>query len=97
MGNDLKPADLCNHTDAAGNDGSFSLSATHSPQARGHKHTPPQITRAQVPPASIQYRQLQKRTTNTNLKQALQRALLHFCVRDFQTVLCASVCNYYKP
>ncbi|TNN59754.1 hypothetical protein EYF80_030027 [Liparis tanakae] len=47
MGIDWTPTDLCNHANTTGNDGSFSLSATHAPQARGYEDTPPQVIRAQ--------------------------------------------------
>lgn len=53
-------ADLCNHANTTGNGGSFSLSSTHSPQARGHKDTARQVTGAQVPPAGIQHSQLHR-------------------------------------
>lgn len=53
-----RKADLCNNANAAGNYSSFSLSSTHSPQARRHKDTTRQVTGAQVPPAGIQHRQL---------------------------------------
>ena len=52
--------DLCNHANAAGDDGSFSLSAAHAPQPRGHKDTPTQVVRAQVPPACVQHGQLHR-------------------------------------
>lgn len=57
VGNNRK-ADLCDNANAASNYGSFSLSSTHSPQARRHKDTTRQVTGAQVPPAGIQHRQL---------------------------------------
>lgn len=53
---------LCNHTNAACDDGSFCLSSAHAPQARGHKDTATQVIRAQVPPAGVQHSQLHGRT-----------------------------------
>lgn len=58
-----KKNDLCNYTNAASNDGSFSLSSTHAAQARGHKDTATQVTGAQIPPSGIQYCQLSTEKT----------------------------------
>lgn len=61
MGNDWTSTDLRNQANTASNDSSFSLSSTHSTQARGHKDTAWQVIRAQVPPASIQHSQLHRK------------------------------------
>lgn len=79
-GNDLVSADLCDHTNTTRNDSCFGLSSTHPTQARGHKHTARQVTRAQVPPAGVQHSQLHRKTGRQQLHIMYTINVLHrFC------------------
>lgn len=78
MGIDWTPTDLCNHANTTGNDGSFSLSATHAPQAGGYKDTPPQVVRAQVPPAGIQQSQLHRKEEIQNITYGFKQRFITF-------------------
>lgn len=81
MGNDLVSADLCDHTNTTRNDSCFGLSSTHPAQARGHKDTARQVTRAQVPSAGIQHSQLHRKTGRQELGHVMYtiNVLYLFC------------------